>query len=126
MLAHSQGLIHEPVRSRRQGHARVRGDERRQPLSYGSVESDWCRGALTHDYMVVGQCHPGDDSRRMLWRAEQCFSVLITQRSQVQILPPLPGITDRTADVVPTELLWCPSCVWTTRSPRSRPRAGGG
>src|ERR1019366_4097247 len=50
-------------------------------------------------YMVVGQCHPGDDSRRMLWRAEQCFSVLITQRSQVQILPPLPGITDRTAEV---------------------------
>src|SRR5258707_8393933 len=40
--------------------------------------------------MVVASCHSGEWCRPVPFRVELCRPWLITQRSQVQILPPLP------------------------------------
>lgn len=57
MLSHPQGLVNEPVCGGGQRHARVRHDEGGESVCHRWIEPDWCRGTLTHDYIVVDMSH---------------------------------------------------------------------
>ncbi len=62
VLARPEGLIDQPIRRGRQGHARVGGRERGKSLGDGAVEPHWRRCALAHDYIVVGLVLPSHAS----------------------------------------------------------------